>query len=228
MKNQDVLSTSPVKFVSVLYLAVFLRPILIVRIPFEIAGFNLLEMFSIAVSCLLVMVLFINFKNIRINFISYLVFFFCLYCLAGLMWGASLKGVARMVLPFIFFFIVQAMVTDIEKLRKLLTFLMWGYFIFIAANMIDIVILKGGFSYKIYYTGLSRYEGLTGGTHTLAHSMFIFSVVFVFYKTQIKNQGKFMFVLSLIFLLMSYYCIYKTQTRTVFIGLALFWSLYLF
>lgn len=220
-------STATSSLISLLYLAVFLRPIVTIRIPFELAGLNLLELFSIVISCCLILAILINMHNIRINILSFFIVIFSLYCLLSIAWGSSIRDVARMILPFVIFFAIQALVTDQNKMKNLITLMILGYAVLIIANVVEVGILKSGSLFKVYETDLMRYGGLTSGSHSLAHSMFIFSVVFIFYRTQITKTSTVITILSFILLLMSFYCIYKTYTRTVYIGLFMFWGIYL-
>ncbi len=213
-------------FILPLYLMAFLRPIFIIQIPFELWGLSILDLFSIVMSLLLLLATAISIRNIKVRFTSILIIFFSLYCILSIAWGSQVRDVTKIILPFLAFFAAQSLVKSTRQMKSVLTLLVLGYAVFITANVIEIAMLKGGSVNYVYQIDLARYGGLTGGSHSLAHAMFIFSVVYALHVTQSSTLSRSAKVYSSILLALSVFCIYKTYTRTVYIGLFLFWLVY--
>jgi O-antigen ligase len=97
-----------------------------------------------------------------------------------------------------------------------------------------VTILQGkGLGMEIYWTGLKRYSGVYSNIHTMGHNMgLLVMVVSIYYVLTTDVLGKALKtsykILLLLMVLIALYCLYKSQTRTVYVGLAVFMVVWLF
>ena len=209
-------------FTILLIFAVF-RPL---TISFHhIGSISLLDLFGMGSSYLMLISLFFYLRGQPFNAMSWLLLYFVGYCLLSFAWGSNYRAVARIVLPLLPFFLVQAVIHSQRQVKVLTLWLALGFIIPIVGSAL--LIASGISSYEVTQSGLQRQEGLTSGVHTAAHTMLIFSYVYALLKVQAKNQSRIWRWLLFILLLLSIYCIWKTYTRTVWLGGMLFWLIFL-
>jgi len=207
---------------------VFFRPIVLMHGMNELGSFRILELFSMAASYVLLIAIFTNIKNIKLSAIDLLIILLCFYSAFRISLGADVKEEIRIILPFIVFYATTCLIENKKQIEILLGCLILGFSIFICANTITIGVFNQGIDMEIYQIGLVRYGGLTFGSHSLAHSMFIFIVTYYFFKELFPVNNKWIKGLLLLLMIMALYCIYKASTRTVFVGLTVFIGLYYF
>jgi O-antigen ligase len=91
-------------------------------------------------------------------------------------------------------------------------------------------------SKTIYWTGLERYSGVYLKIHTLAHSMYVFLFLFFLYLNYFFDKDerlsgsvvrKFLRLFLIILAICALYNLYKSYTRTVFIGIGILICFYL-
>lgn len=210
--------------VAVLALFAFFRPL---TVSFHhIGSVSVLEVFGIASSYLIILALLINLRNIRLPAISYFVLFYVFYCALSIFWGSGYRDVVRAVLPFLPFFLVLAAVRNQGQVKLLLSALAFGYLLPVLGSIY--LILCGKSDTIVTGSMLERQAGLSSGVHTTGHLMLFFSFVFALYHIVNKDNGKLRKLLLAALLLGSAFCMYKTYTRTVFMGGLVFWFSYLF
>lgn len=206
----------------------FLRPIFSIStfVRYDIAGVTLNEMFGIGSSYLFLILFIINIRKIRFDFIAVNIFFLCAYILGSVFWGAGLQEVVRLVLPFTVFFVARSTITDERKFRNIILCLVLGFIVPVISSAV--ITLQGlGINQVIFKTGITRYMGVYSHTHPLAHSMFICLFILFLYNSMYKNKTKFMTLAIAAIGIMAFYNIYKSYTRTVYVGLAVFLLVYL-
>ena len=84
---------------------------------------------------------------------------------------------------------------------------------------------------KVYWTGLERYSGLYSGIHSLAHSSFIVIPLCLLYieNIEMENARNTIIKVLIIFLIISaLFCIFKSYTRTTWIGSFILINYYLY
>jgi len=209
-------------FLVLLFLALF-RPF---TISFHHLGsVSLLDLFGIASSYLMLIGLAFYLRNLPFNRMSLLLLFFVGYCLLSLAWGSCWRDVARTILPLLPFFLVQSVIRTPRQMNVLIICLALGYIIPIFGS--SLLITLGISSYEITQSGFERQEGLTAGVHTLAHTMMVFSYVYALFLVKVKSASRPLRWLLFGMLVLSVYCIWKTYTRTVFLGGLVFWLMFL-
>jgi len=222
--NETYSPSSATFGVAVLALFAFFRP---VTVSFHhIGSVSVLDIFGIASSYLILLALLINMRNIRLPGISYFILFYVFYCSLSIFWGSGYRDVVRAVAPFLPFFLVMAAVRHQGQVKFLLSALCLGYLLPVFGS----IYLNLAGKSDIIVTGsmLERQAGLSSGVHTTGHLMLFFSFVFALYHIVNKDNGKLRHLLLAALLAGSVFCMYKTYTRTVFMGGLIFWSSYLF
>ena len=78
-----------------------------------------------------------------------------------------------------------------------------------------------------WHNKLPRYSGAFPGSHTLAYAMLFFSFFYcILHHVYQFNNSLNRFIIGF-FLILSFYCLLKSHTRTAIIGFILFWYIYL-
>jgi O-antigen ligase len=209
-----------------LFLILFcgLRPLTYLNLRTEIAGLNIFDLFAVIISYLLVFDIAFNIRKIKLDLISISIFMFCLYCFLSILWGSQFRIIAKVTLPFIFFYSIQVNIKKPEQIKLLLTVLIISYCFPIVASLYKI--LQGSSIQHIEpITGLERHAGMFTGIKTFAFAMFFFSVYYYMQVivNKLKNERVKWILFSL--LIISLICLYKTYARTAFVGLAIFWTI---
>lgn len=218
--RKSALSVSPSLFILAVFL--FFRPI---TVSFDYIGsYSLLDIYGTAISYLILLGLLFNIKRMQIDFTSFLIILFSLYCLAGLALGASYRDTVRMLLPFLLFFLCKTVVVDKKISTWLLEILALGYIVPIFSSIS--MIMQGTSETVITGSMVERQFGLSSGPHTLAHLMLFFSFSFALYFLLETGKKNFRILMSVL-LLGTFFCILNTYTRTVFLGGLFFWFFYL-
>jgi len=209
----------------------FLRPVFTLSyfVNTTLFGLKLIELYGIFFSYVFLVLFFVQFHKIRLNLSSLLLMQFLGYLILSLLWGSTLRDIARLVLPFTIFFITWNLNFSVEQVRTVLKSLVFG---FLLPTIGSAYLIAQGLSGTkvIYHTGLVRYSGMFGGAHSIAHSMFIliFSISLLWYFsnriTGSDRLSKSRVMSSVLWstLLVAVYNIYMSGTRTVFIGLVLY------
>ena len=213
-------------FIFLILFCVF-RPLSLLKYNIAIAGLNFLEIFSILISYLLLVVIAINFRKMKFDFISISILYYCSYCFISIFWGSKVEFVARVTLPFVFFFAIRVIINEPKQVKLLLTVLILGYCFPLVGSFYQII--QGVTATKVEsITGIERHAGLFLNIRVFSYAMFFISVFF--YIQVIINQlrSRQIKLALLCLLIISLFCLFKTYARTAFIGLAIFWGISLF
>ena len=210
-----------------LSLFALLRPI---TLTFEYVTFYSLspfEVFAAFISYILLIPVIMYFQKITIDRTTFTIFVFCLYSFFSILWGSNLVAIFRITLPFIIFFASRLFITNSKQIGILLFALVIGYIMPIFSSTYDILVGRG-VEMLNYWTQMQRYEGNFTSSHTFAYSMLFFSFIFCFIKNfcQLNNNMKKYLIFVLLFA--TFFCLYKSYTRTAFVGFFIFWSVYLY
>jgi len=204
-----------------------LRPLsLMGREGLAIGVAEITELMGAGISYLLVLPLMARLRQIKFDLLSLFILTFILYSIESLIWGSEIRKTAQTILPFVVFFCVRTIITQTKQVRVLLIFLVLGFIIPIAFSTYNIVLGRSIHMIE-YYNRLPRFAGAFTGIHILSYSMLFFSFLYciLHHIYRFRNSLN-RFVIGL-FLIFSAYCLYKSGTRTVMIGFALFWLIYL-
>ena len=220
------LSVRTSSLVFVIYLFAFFRPLSLLHREYGLAGLNPFELFAIIISYLLIITIFFNLRNLKLDSISILILGYCSYCLLSLLWGSDIRQVMRVVLPFLLFFAARVSINNNEQIRIILIFLILGYAYPILGSMFDI--LQGiSVDMIVYQTGVERYKGQFFKIHAFGHSMAFFSFIYALSNQYMQDGKKIVKILLFFLFLASIFCLFKSYVRTAFLGFLLFWGLYL-
>lgn len=190
-----------------------------------------MEIFGIATSYLFILMIPLTVKKQKLDAPALLLFFFICYILLSCLWGATLRENFRFSLPFFMYFSARTVLTDKRQIKTMVGLGICGFILPIVGSFL--LIMKGqSVSMEVYETGVIRYKGLYLKTHSFAHSMMVFIVLItIFYdtiNTSLRNYiNKICLSSFIIITAMALFNIYKSVTRTVFLGLGLFVSIYL-
>ncbi len=208
----------------ILLIFALLRPItigIVQYIPF------ILELFAVTFSLLFIIIICANLRNIKYDNIDIIIFIYYFYCGLSILWGSSYREVCRFILPILLFYVVRITITDINAIKALLTSFILGYSFLILGSTF-LIISGRSESIIVYHSGIERFQGMASGQHALAHSMFIFSIIYALFKIYYINTSKILEYILLLLLICSIYCLYKTFTRTALLGLIIFWMILIF
>ena len=191
----------------------------------HIGSISILEIFGIGSSYLLMIGLFFSLKYLRFNTVLILICFFAFYSLLSMLWGSAYRDLARMIFPFLTFFVAYSSINEESHIKIVLKALICGYAVPILGSAF--LILTGKSETVVMSNLWERQEGLSAGVHTLGHSMLFFSFIYCLYQVMFSEKSKAWNFFITILLLTSLFCLYKTYTRTVFLGALIFWSIFL-
>ena len=203
--NRDVFQKILLVFLALFCIARPLTSIFIFN-KTGIFGLTIAELFAICFSYGLIVVVLLNGLTRYLGLIEISIFTFILYCLLSILWGSTIREISRLILPLFLFLAVRLADMDINTLKK--NFKRLFITLFIPASISFIMILtKSSPSESSYWTGLVSFYGAYAGPHSLAHEMFIFSLVgfIYFYFRKISDKEK---NLSNLLIYISFHSIY--------------------
>ena len=204
-----------------------LRPLsLMGKENLAIGAVEITELMGIGISYLLILPLLTRLKQIKLDLLTLFIFTFVLYCMESIIWGSEIRKAAKTILPFIVFFSIRTIITDVKQLRVLLIFLVIGFLIPIALSTYNIVLGKS-IQMIEWHNKMPRFAGVFTGVHVLSYSMLFFSFLYCILKRVYKLENIFNRIVIAVLVILSAYCLYKSLTRTVMIGFILFWLIYL-
>lgn len=220
--------------ISIFYLA---RPIMSAETSFRVVGLNFFEAITILFTLLLMVIALtnmVNGKKRELSGIETVMLIFIVWCtFITIMYyeSANIKTYVKWILPLITYIVMKRTIKSKEQYIKLIYLLILGYVIPIVWNFI--VIFQGeGLESVIFWTGLERYSGIYNNIHTNGHSMGFFVMLlttyFVLMKGTSKNIISFKHAILFVMALLALYCLYKSQTRTVYVGLLAFFMIWLY
>jgi len=226
MLIKEKTADNSIGFIFLILFCIF-RPLTLIDIHIKIGGLNILEIFAIIISYILLFCIALNFRKIKFDFISVSIIWFCSYCFISILWGSHVRTVTQVTLPFILFFAIRVMINEPKQIKLLVTILLIAYCFPLLGSLHDIM---QGESIQLVesITGIERYAGMFKRLKGFAYSMFFISVYFYIQViiNQLKNR-KIKWAL-LFLLIISFFCLYKTYVRTAFIGVSIFWLIALF
>ena len=223
MLTTEKTANYPTGFFFLILFCVF-RPLTFLDIEIKIAGLNVLELFAIMMSYILLICIALNFRKIKFDFVSIVISWFCSYCFISIFWGSDIRTVSQVTLPFVLFFSARIMVNDPKQIKLLMTVLIVTYSIPIVGSFYQII--KGNSIEMVEsLTGIARYGGIYQGIKPLSYSMVFFS--FFFYMQVNINQVRNRLIkwVLLVLLIISIFCLYKTYARIAYLGLMFFWGI---
>ena len=208
----------------VLLIFAFFRPI--ATSIHHVGTISTLDIFGIGSSYLMILGILCSIKKVRLDMTLLLMLYFSFYVVLSLWWGSEYRDAVRMILPFLAFVLAAAAIRSEKDIRMVLYSLILGYLIPILGS--TFLILIGKSETVIGSNLLERHAGLASGAHSLGHAMLFFSFIYGLYLLMVDRTKKpTEFKIVTILLVLSLFCMFKSYTRTVFLGSVIFWSTYL-
>lgn len=218
----------------------FLRPIMFIDAGVEIAGLNMFEVFAILFTCVLFLASIIHIiqnKYLHVTVVDWLIIYYFFWCLAAffIFKNSNIKDLVKFTLPLLTFTVVKNLFTDKQRYITVLKACLLGYSIPVFWSAL--LIIQGKGLEKInYWTGIPRYLGVYVNPHNFGHSMalciILIVVIYYFtyiYKTDDKlKTNKLTNFFYLLLLTAAFYCLYKSYVRTAYIGLLVFFALFVY
>jgi O-antigen ligase len=204
----------------------FFRPLSLAFSEVSVGPLNILELFAIAITYPLVLILIARSARIQIESTSILIFFYCCYCLLSFLWGSHFRETIRMIIPFVMYFVAIACIEDIKQLRLITKGFVLG-FVYPIIGSVIYIFLGLDKVFLVYQTGVVKSQGVFSSNHPFGHAMFFFSFIYAFaYAIGIAKSCFWKYLLNAL-LLMSIFCLYKGGARTTLMGFIVFWVIYL-
>jgi O-antigen ligase len=226
MKNHLVINEVKTYQIGFIILILFcaLRPIFLLDL--RIVGINFIELFAISISYLLLVSVAANIKNWKLDFISLTMLYFCFYCGFSILWGSKIRTVTQIILPFAVFFSIRLFIKNPDQIRFLLSVVIIAYLIPIFGSFYQI--LQGTtISHVESLTGIERHAGLFQSIRPMASAMFFFSVFFCLKFIMFRPGNRYFRYFLVFMLLISFFCVFKSYTRSILLGLFIFWGIVL-
>ena len=149
-----------------------------------------------------------------------------LVCLSTL-WGTNYENLIRNIIPFVVYFAARTFLDSPKKVMFVVLAFIIGYILPIFGSFL--VVFTGISSPHIeYYSQVERYSGLYSNVHKAAHSMGIFTLLYGFFLCQ-KDRHLKLFNIGIFFIfLLSIYVVWNTYVRSAYVGIFIFWFVFLF
>jgi len=194
---------------------------------FAFSGISILDILGVGISYFVLLPLIAGLRQFQFDRIAFLLLIFCLYAVESISWGSGIRDVARTILPFLLFFSVRMFITESTQVRTLVIVLALAFLIPIILSTYNIVLGRNIMVVEIW-NKLPRHSGAFGGPHTLAYTMLFFSFLYCILRQVYQFKNFLPRFIICIFLILSFYCLYQSHTRTAIAGFILFWVIYLF
>ena len=80
--------------ITMLVVFAFLRPITLTFVDVNLFGLSAFEIFGAAISYMLLIPVLLNFRNLKLDRMTLLSIYFCLFCVMSIIWGSRISIVA--------------------------------------------------------------------------------------------------------------------------------------
>jgi O-antigen ligase len=227
----------------ILYIFALFRPFLSTAPNINILGFGIFDLLSIFfIGALLFAVLFqmATRKSLYLGPIDILIILFLIWCYSiALIYPeyTDIKDLVKFTFPFLTYTLAKNIIKEERNYSKLLFLLLLGFAIPTISSAM-LILLGRGIEGEMYWTKLIRYQGVFDGAHDLGHHMGFFvmlmPIYFILGKQEIKhlrdsNHKMYYFIIAILVVsfVSALYCVIMSQVRTVYIGLIIFFSIFL-
>ena len=189
---------------------------------FSIFGIRLNELFNFSISYLFLIVILLGIKDFRFKPFEIILILLILFSFTSILWGSNWREVVKLNFPFLLYFVTKSCMVERKVTLSYIKILIFAFMLPMIVNSILIIL-----NYRVwgtnYWSGIVRFQGLYAGPHSLGHESLIFFYILILYyflKQKEQNEiGTFCKVAFLILVMIAIYNIYKSYTRTVYLGL---------
>ena len=201
----------------------------------NVGGLNFFELLTIAFSLLLAGLALwhsITGNFDRLSLTEWISVAFVAWCTVAVLVypeNSNFKTFVKFVFPLVTFMVLKRIILTREQYLSLIRWMIKGFAVPVALSGIWTV-LGRGIGQEIYWTGLVRYQGVYADIHHMGHCMGFLIMLCVIYTTLNRSlTGSRVSLVSYIGLtaisVVALFCLYKSQTRTVYFGLLVFFVL---
>lgn len=210
-------------------------------LPVTLAGLGILQVAAICLMAILGAAMLGHMalrRSVNLTSLDIIILLYAIWCTVG--WLAypdktHLTDLVRWILPLIGFVILKNLIVSKRHYQTALFAMLCGYFVPVIGSSV-LISLGKSLEQLNYWTKLSRYEGVFANSHNMAHSMAFYIMALVlflhlrFYDNLEKGKRvDNVWVLPLVMLSPAVlFCLYMSYVRTAFLGLVLFFVIYLF
>jgi len=217
----------------------FIRPVMFIYVDARIFGLGFFEILTIAMVVILFGAFLFSGVDQRrgLDRLDMVMLAFVGWCglVTLLQWETSdVKASIKWALPFLMFVLLRRMVHSEKDFLRYLRNLVFGFAIIVSVNVVAILQGKGLYSVN-WYTGFERYQGVFKDLHSMAHTIG-FAIMFVFIYIGLvrawRGKGawrtqKLTMLLCAVILPLAAYSLYKSNVRTVMVGIVVFFGVLL-
>lgn len=176
-------------------------------------------------------------RELFLTTIDLVILAFVAWCLAGYVIyfdPAKTSGLVKLLLPLLTYILVKNVVSEHGQYTRLLFWIIAGFAVptFLSAALIAIR-HPSAIDMVLYWTGVSRWEGVYTHSHNLGHSMTLLVMTLVLYVTlRDSDRGahslaRKMENVALVLLgATALYCLYMSQVRSAVLGFLVFLAIY--
>jgi O-antigen ligase len=222
---------------ALLTLFFFARPILFIDTRLVLGGINFFEFATIGFSFILALLALwhtVSGNTRSLSLAEWLAIAFIIWCTTTLVVypeSSNFKTYVKFVLPLLTYIALKRILSSHLQFLHLLRWMIVGFAVPVILSVVW-TIFGRGVGQEIYWTGLVRYQGVYADIHSMGHCMGFLIMLCVMYftlhKVHLKKSLSFSVCTAILGLsLLSLYCLYMSQTRTVYLGLLVFFLLFL-
>ena len=203
------------------------RPFLSIEMPgLDIGN----KIFNIVFSYVTLVFVLLGLKNIKWIMLDFFIVMMIVLTLSSIMWGSNVSEITKFIFPLFVYFLIRVTKITFEDGHKIIKLLVITLSFPMLLNALLMLFDYGsrGIGYR---SGLERFQGIYGGPHTLAHEsmIYIFLIIFMLMiskelKIEYNKNWKYIIIALLV---VGLFNIYKSYTRTVYLGLIIFSLAYL-
>lgn len=178
-------------------------------------------------------------QSLRLSSVDGAIFAFSGWCLAaGLIYFERLDPaeMSKLLIPLLSYTLVKNVVSSPQEYRQVMFWAILGFVIPILLSALLIVIAHpGAVDMVMYYTGVTRWQGVYTHSHNLGHSMTLVLMVLALFATirarvpetvEKSRVGETTLIVTIG--VVALYCLYMSQVRSALLGLITFALIYLY
>ena len=186
------------------------------------------DFYAIVFGYIFLLYILITASKVTIDRTGFLILLFIIFCGMSFAWGThQFRDFSKLTLPFVFFFYTRTCILEKDKIDSFFKFYIIGFFIPLILSTICIVL---GLNIQAveFLSKVPRHSGVYNGAHTLAYQMSFFSFVFCYNLFLSDNKNRNIKIFCWIMFIFTVFCLFKSYTRTAYIGFVLFWGIFFF
>ena len=178
-------------------------------------------------------------QSLRLSGVDAAIFAFSIWCLAaGLIYYERFDAgdIMKLLIPLLSYTVVKNVVSSAQEHRQVM---FWAILGFVVPTLLSALLIAiahpGAVDMVMYYTGVTRWQGVYTHSHNLGHSMTLVLMVLALFVTMRavipetggkSRTGETMLIVTIGAIAL--YCLYMSQVRSALLGLITFALIYLY